>query len=313
MPIQNPLMIKEKIFSFLKVKGPSIPVRVAKETGLSMLFASAFLSELLSETRIKISHMKVGGSPIYLAPGQENLLENFSQYLNNKEKEVFALLKEKKFLIDLEQLPSVRVALREIKDFAVPFKRGEEIIWRYFLVEESEFFSKDIPTIQKKEVIKDISSLKKEVQEIKTDESEDKIKELITQEIPSLKKEILEIPKEEIKEKPRKKERKKTLKRNNEKFFEKVKEFLASKSFEIINIESFGKGELVLRVKENRNEFILVALNKKRLTENDIIKSHKRASSAGLKYRIMMLGEVNKNIENLINASKELEKIEKLE
>ena len=290
MPIQDPLAVKEKIFSFLKVKGPSIPVRVAKETGLSMLFASAFLSELLSEGRIKISHMKVGGSPIYLVPGQENLLENFSQYLSHKEKEVFTLLKEKKFLIDLEQLPSIRVALREIRDFAVPFKRGEETIWRYFLVEETELPLKKILVAEKKEIIEE--------------------KEITIEPIIEKKEMIPEVLEKEVK---KKKERKKTPKKNNEKFFEKVKEFLSSKSFEIINIESFGKGELVLRVKEGKNEFILVALNKKRLTENDIIKSHKRASSVGLKYRIMMLGEPNKNIENLINASKELEKIEKLE
>ncbi len=310
MPIQDPLAVKERIFSFLRIKGPSIPVRVAKETGLSMLFASAFLSELLSETRIKLSHMKVGGSPIYLLSGQENLLENFSQYLGHKEREVLAILKEKKFLVDSEQLPSVRVALRDLKDFAVPFKRGEETVWRYFLVPESELPLKKIPIIEKKEEITESVPVKKEIIEEKSIRIEPiaEIKELLS--------EVLETPikeKIEVKEKSKKKEKKKVSKKNNEKFFEKVKEFLASKSFEIINIESFGKGELVLRVKENRNEFILVALNKKRLTERDIIQAHKRASSAGLKYRILMLGDLNKNIENLINASKELEKIEKLE
>ncbi|MDO8528840.1 MAG: hypothetical protein Q7S06_03030 [Nanoarchaeota archaeon] len=301
MPIQDPLAVKEKIFSFINIKGPSIPVRVAKEAGLSMLFASAFLSELLSETRIKISHMKVGGSPIYFVPGQENLLENFSQYLGNKEKEVFAILKEKRFLFDLEQLPSVRVALREMKDFAVPFKRGEEIIWRYFLVPESELPAIEV-LIEKKEV-EELPIVKEEI-----------IKEKpVIEPLAEIKEVISEALENSIKARPKKKEKRKASKKNDEKFFEKVKDFLSSKSFEIINIESFGKGELVLRVKENRNEFILVALNKKRLTEIDIIKSHKRASSVGLKYRILMLGELNKNIENFINASKELEKIEKLE
>jgi len=304
MPIQDPLAVKERIFSFLQNRGPSIPVRVAKETGLSMLFASAFLSELISETRIKTSHMKVGGSPIYLIPGQENLLENFSQYLGNKEKEVLAILKGKKFLIDTEQLPSVRVALRDLKDFAVPFKRGEETILRYFLIPESELSSKEIPIIEKKETIIEPIVVKEEIIIEPIVEKKEMISEVL---------EVLKEEKVEHKEKPKKKEKRKTSKKNDEKFFEKVKEFLSSKSFEIINIESFGKGELVLRIKENRNEFILVALNKKRLTEVDIIKSHKRASAAGLKYRILMIGELNKNIENLINASKELEKIEKLE
>jgi len=34
-----------------KRRGPSLPVHIASETGLSMLFASAFLSELLSEKK----------------------------------------------------------------------------------------------------------------------------------------------------------------------------------------------------------------------------------------------------------------------
>ena len=41
--------IKEKILSILKRRGPSLPVHIAKEIESSMLFTSAFLSELVSE------------------------------------------------------------------------------------------------------------------------------------------------------------------------------------------------------------------------------------------------------------------------
>ncbi len=51
MAIQDTVPIKEKILSVLKKRGPSLPVHVAGETELSMLFASAFLSELLSEKK----------------------------------------------------------------------------------------------------------------------------------------------------------------------------------------------------------------------------------------------------------------------
>ena len=92
--------------------------------------------------------MKVGNSPVYFIPGQERLLENFSQYLKSKEKEAFLLLKEKRFLKDNQQEPAIRVALREIKDFAIPFKKPEtdELFWRYFTIPESEFKEqKEIP------------------------------------------------------------------------------------------------------------------------------------------------------------------------
>ncbi|MCK4647770.1 hypothetical protein KAT24_02475, partial [Candidatus Pacearchaeota archaeon] len=136
MPQQDTSEIKEKIIFVLKQRGPSLPVHIAKGTGLSILFASAFLSELLSERKIKMSHMKVGSSPIYYISGQEAQLENFAHYLNNKEKETFTLLQNKKILRDSEQHPAVRVALRSIKDFAMPFKKEEKIFWRYYLTPE---------------------------------------------------------------------------------------------------------------------------------------------------------------------------------
>jgi len=94
MPTQDTTHIKEKILSIVNQKGPSLPAHIASKTGLSMLFASAFLSELLSEKKIKISNMKVGNSPLYYIPGQESQLENFSHTnLKSKEKECFSIIK----------------------------------------------------------------------------------------------------------------------------------------------------------------------------------------------------------------------------
>src|SRR3989304_2336466 len=141
--MQNPDEIKERIISTLKSKGPSLPVHIAGEIKSSILFSSAFLGELVSEKKVKISHMRVGSSPLYFLVGQEPSLEKFFQHLRSKEKEAFLLLKEKKFLRDSAQNPAIRVALREIRDFALPFKKWEEVIWRYFLVPESEFKVKE--------------------------------------------------------------------------------------------------------------------------------------------------------------------------
>ena len=55
MPTQDTKPIKEKIINFLKARGPSLPVQIARETGMNSLFASAFLSELISEKQIKTS------------------------------------------------------------------------------------------------------------------------------------------------------------------------------------------------------------------------------------------------------------------
>ena len=138
MPAQDTSEVKEKIVSIFKRRGPSLPVHVSQETGLSILFASVFLSELLSEKKLGISNMKVGNTPIYFIPGQEPMLERFSEHLKSKEKESFNLLKEKTFLKDSEQEPAIRVALRSLKDFAVPFKKNDEFYWKYFIVSKEE-------------------------------------------------------------------------------------------------------------------------------------------------------------------------------
>lgn len=55
-----------------------------------------------------------------------------------------------------------------------------------------------------------------------------------------------------------------------------------------------------------------MAFNRKRLTEQDVLSAYKKASEKGLKYWILIFGEPVKKLENLINASRELEKIEKI-
>src|SRR3989344_4660714 len=141
-PQQDHLQVKEKIISFIKMRGPSLPVHIGKEINTNILFTSAFLSELISEKRLKISNLKVGNSSLYFIPEQESLLEGFSQHLKSKEKEAFELLKQKKVLKDSEQHPAIRVALREIRDFAIPFKKDDQIYWKYLMVSDQELINK---------------------------------------------------------------------------------------------------------------------------------------------------------------------------
>ncbi len=280
MPIQDTSEIKEKIISILRRKGPGLPVHIAREIESSTLFTSAFLSELASERRIKISNMKVGNSPLYYLPGQEQLLEKFSHYLKSKEKEVFTLLKEKKIIKDSEQDPAIRVALREIKDFAVPFKKNEEIFWRYFTIPITEFKIAEKP---------------KKIEREKTEKTLD----------------IFNTSKEERTKRTQKKKISKTSQKESN-FFNKVKEFLSEKSTELIDIISFSRNEIILRVKDIDGEKIVVAYNKKRLSDNDIIKAEKKSARFNLPYIILSLGEPLKKVRELILAVKNLHSIEKL-
>ena len=113
---------KEKIISLVKVRGPSLPVQIARGIGVEPIFAAAFLSEIYGEKKLKMTSMRVGSSPLYYLEGQESMLENFIEYLNSREKEAFLLLKRENILADDSQEPVMRVALRAIKDFAIPIK-----------------------------------------------------------------------------------------------------------------------------------------------------------------------------------------------
>jgi len=281
MPQQDTSEIKERIISILKRRGPSLPVHIAKEIGVSILFASAFLSELISEQAIKMSNLRVGSSPVYFIQGQETKLENFSQHLKSREKDAYILLKQKKILKDIEQEPAIRVALRAIKDFSVPFKKDNEIFWRFFTIPESDFKIKE--------------PIKKEAMHLPK---------------PKSQKELNIFDKKESK--PKKKKIKKS-KKANEIFFNKVKEFLSQKAVEISGIESFSRNTLLLRIKIQGKEKLLVAYNKKRITEADIVKAHNKALELNLTYIVLSLGEPSKKLNNFINAIKDLADIGKLE
>lgn len=377
MANQDASKIRERILSILRMKGPTLPVYISQEVGISMLFASAFLAELLSEKLIKISNMRVGNSPIYYLSGQEQQLEKFSNYLKSKEKEAFLMIQEKKFLKDSEQSPAIRVALREIKDFAFPFKRGDEVFWRYLTSRESEFkygiksieehryvepkpreFDKKEREIGEK-IIKDIKIeniekvSKEEIREIEPEEEEpeeleeseeaketeksektskeeieDKRKEkdeTIKSEIPVEKKKEEQIPKEtkklkkekiiKPKAKPKtiKASKKKVSQKQDDKFFNKIKEFLSKETIEILSIESFDKNEIHLKIRSKGEEKLLVAYNKKKILETDIINANKKASQLKLKYVLLSMGEPPKKVLNLIEAIQNLDKVEKIE
>ena len=133
---------REKILGIIKVKGPVLPVQISKEIGSNILMASAHLAELTANGKLKISAIKVGGSPLYYLAGQEEMLHRFTENMNDKEKKAFDLLMQSKILRDSEQEPVIRVALRAIKDFAVPlnvsYGDNKEVFWKWHLMPDAE-------------------------------------------------------------------------------------------------------------------------------------------------------------------------------
>ncbi len=319
--------MKSKIITFMRIRGPCLPIHISKETKSGLLLASAFLSDLSSEKTIKISNMKVGGSPLYYLPGQENMLENFEKFLNHKEQEALSKLKQAKVLKDDELEPAIRVALRNIKDFALPypikFRDSSYLFWQYHLANEEE---------TKKRISNKLEQLQPKLQEEqKPEKIEEQLKEIKTElsqiSEPKVKEEIEEKPQIiEIKQEKERTEKQKSLepiflqeaskpKRQRipkDKFLEEIKLLLKNKDIEILNIEKFDKREVQAKIMlPSKNACFLLALNKKRVDASDLQKAYKK--SGGMPYIIMTRGEASKKLKDSIDAYKNLEKIERLE
>jgi len=283
---RDAVQLKEQIISIFKRRGPSLPIHISKETGLDLLFASAFLSELIDDKRLKISVMKVGSSPLYFLQGQEHLLENFIEFLNKKEREAFLILKEKKFLKDSEQEPAIRVALRAIKDFAFEHRKNDELYWKFLRADESEF----VEPKQKNEAV-----------EIIAEEKSEAIPEKI---------EDIEIKDEKRQNKNAKKSA--PRKKQDDKFFNKVKEFIDEKNAEIVEVISAGLSELILKIKIGNREKILVAYKKKIISEKDVISAYKKSRKYELPFLVTSMGEPSKSLSELIEAVRILSDVERV-
>jgi hypothetical protein len=133
---------KELILNLVKTKGPIIPSHIYKEIESDLILTSALLSELSIEGHLKISNVKFGGTPLYYIKGQEAGLEKYIEKLHEKEVKTVKKLKEEKILMDKDQEPVTRVALRNAKDYCKPFKvktrDGEELFWKYFLINQGK-------------------------------------------------------------------------------------------------------------------------------------------------------------------------------
>lgn len=133
---------RDTVLAFIRSKGPILPVQIAKEVKTNILMASAMLSEMSSKGTLKVSHIKVGGSPLYYAPGQEVQLLQFVQHLNEKDQATLQRLKSVQVMRDQEEDALTRVSLRNLKDFAHPLNVTHdgvtELFWKWSLLSDAD-------------------------------------------------------------------------------------------------------------------------------------------------------------------------------
>lgn len=295
---QNLNQTKEKIISIIKSNGPSLPVHIANSMNITPLFMSAFLSEMNAEKSIKMSWMRVGNSPVYYLLEQEALLENFAGYLNSKEKEAFLLLKEKKVLSDEKQSPSIRVALKTIKDFAVPLNISVEneknLFWKYFLVSDADVKNIIASASEKKEA-ENLSG--KNEEENKNAPPVEKVSEKTSSEQTN---KIRTLPKSHL----------------ESEFSEKVKDCLSKMGIETLSVISERRKEFAAKVSIGgilgKQEFYLTAKDKKRVTEDDFTLAIQKAQLEKMPALFISSGEISKKGKARLEEWKNLLRFKKL-
>lgn len=299
---------KERILSIIQNKGPSLPVQIAHTINISPLFTSVFLSELYEDAKLRMSHMKIGSSSLYLIPGQEAQLENFTEHLDPREKQAFFLIKKELVLEDDKQLPVMRVALRAIKDFAVPFKLtingSEKIFWRYYLLTNEETDSK----LQR--IFNPLAPAPEKKKEI----SEPIISLLTTPSaLPSSAPQIEAEPENSVIAKSKRAKKKKS---RAFEFPDKLKEYLLSKDIEILETLVEKKKEFAAKIRADtlfgKQEYYLIAKDKKKINEADIALALQKAHLEKMPSLIVSPGEIEQKALNYIKEWRNLVKFEKL-
>ncbi|MCK5449519.1 hypothetical protein KAI32_01505 [Candidatus Pacearchaeota archaeon] len=286
---------KTKIISFIEENGPSLPVRIAKAIDMDPVFASAILSELLNTKQIKMSHMKIGASSLYLLPEQEQKLEEQTENLKPIEKEAYLKLKERKILTHEDEEPAIRVALQNIKDFAIPFKFQEKIMWKYAFTHDEE--------------IKNILIPKKEkVKQEKPKQEEAKIENIFQKENKEEPEKIISLPKIEIKQKTlTEKELSIETKEPKPEFLEEIKKFLKTKNIKFLEEIQSEKKEIVAKVSIESElgniNFLLIAKNKQTTSKEEIAAAIQIAIYNKMPCLLVIRKQPSKNLQKIIEEN----------
>ena len=266
--------LRTKVLEIVRSSGPVLPVQVSRKLGTDTIFAGAVLSELIASKQIKISTAKIGGSPVYYVQGQEEKLSLLFSNLPEKEKEAYNLLKSNQFLKDKDQEPSIRVALRNLKDFAVQLNINNELMWKWHLAKDEELQY----VLQKQQ-----TQPKIEIQQ------------------SIIKPEVKIQQKQETK--PRLQKQK-----YDDNFLIQIQNFLNNNKIIIIDQQIIRKNtEINMTVKVPSNlgelEFLLIAKNKKTVSDSDLTLAFNKAQLKNLPALFLSSGDLTKKAKDYLEKN----------
>ncbi len=303
---------KEKVIQTIRIRGPVIPAQIAKVIGTDILMASAMLSELVSKNILKISHVKFGSTPLYYLPGQESRLQDFAKNLHEKEKRVYDLLMQKKILRDKIAEPVVRVALRNIKDFAVPLQvkinDNVEIFWKWYLLTNEEAAGIIKGIVKSDEPKKEVKPIQETVVKKEQENPIEEKKEIKREELKKV------VPEKEVK-----KEEKKIFidKTAEDKFLNEVKRFFEKSNINLIEEKIVKKNsdlDLVIEVPSAVGSLIYYckAKSKKRISDSDLSSAFVQGQLKKLPVLFLTKGELTKKAKEMLSKEFRNIKIKKI-
>jgi uncharacterized membrane protein len=265
----NVALEKTRILAFIGKSGPIVSNTIAKSLNLNSFLTAALLSELVKAGDAQASSIRVGGSPLYYLKGQEEQLERFTGFLRHKEKEAYDLLKKEGVLQDSRLEPAIRVAIKDVKDFAIPLSvnKGNEniLFWKFRFFAEADGKIKDMLKAQDKTV---------QVQSIKQVQKETK----------------------EVCEKP-KKERKKAINLGIEKVLEKWASENKIIVTELLNAKGKdAKAKIKVKTEIGEIDFLLVLKNKKSISEPDLAWAYQEGLNVKMPVIFLSPGKASKQV-----------------
>ena len=268
---------KAKILEIIKEKGPVLPIDIAQEIESDLLISSAILSEMVRQKELQISHIKIGSSPLYFLPEQKSALEKFIGHLEPREKKVFEMLKKKTIIDDDKISHADRVAIRDLKDFAIPIKvtQGGKsyLFWRFYLTHKEE-------VAEKLKALMEKAKLKIEEARV-AEEKIEEIKEIKETELKAIEKPILKV-----------KITARTLA-----FKEKVLDYAKNNNIMPLGEGTLENGEVTMPVaikSEIGNlQFLVVARDKKSINDADISLAYNLGQDAKMPVLFLTNGKLN--------------------
>ena len=288
--------LRNQILEIVKKEGPILPSQVSQKVVSNILFTSAILSDLVRQDQIKISKAKIGNSPVYYVKGQEAKLQMLHKHLSEKPKKIYELLKEKKLLRDKELESWQRVAVREIKDFAmmlnVNYHTGQEVFWKWYLTPDEEAKQKIIDLL-KKEMPKKKEELPKKKEELPKKEQK--------------KEEKQEKLKEEKQAKPQEEKKSEKI----DEFYGLINTFFTENRVKILEEKALRKNteyEFVVEIPSalGNLKYFVKAKNKKKVGDAELNMEYTRGERKKLPTLFISTGELTKKAEKYLETLKGL-------